>query len=331
MLIATTDSEYTKLISDNLSQYHADFIEVSDCSTLECLREAISKRRYDVALMDSEFIKQVDTSLIHMPVLLWSEDEDDSNIPVRVEKLRKHQRISSIVSSILERYAKVSKSRRGLDSRFASITAVWSPTGGVGKTTVALAYAASNVSEDKDVFYLNLENFSSVSGYFNENGKSISSVFEMLESSEGNIKMLVQGICCCDDGITYLSSPNNYDDMRILSGENINELVTACAELSDEVVVDLSCIYDERTKKVFEVADKVFIVTESTISAEAKLAQFTSQNNVFEGIQDKVVFIANKGATIRGVLAETQISLPLIESSDAIEVYKALAENNFNF
>jgi len=329
MLVATVDSQYIRLISDNISEYHADIIEVSICSTLERLQETLSRRKYDVALLGAEMVTEADLKSIHLPLLLWSEHETPSDIPEELGKIQKYQRISSIVATVLERYAKVSKNRHSSDSRYAYITAIWSPAGGVGKTTVALAYASSKIAKDKEVFYLNLETFSSVPGYFNENGKSISVVFEMLDSPDGNLQMLIQGISNKENDLTYLCSPDNFDDMCILSAENINELVTSCALLTDELVIDLSSVSDARTRAVFELADKILIVTDPATSAKAKLAQFTSQNDVFENIKEKASIIANKGAIIDRPLTDITISFPLVQSNNATQVYKTLSEIGF--
>ena len=329
LLIATSDTEYAKLLSDHISENHADCIEISVCNTSECLQETLPSRRFDAALIDAALIESADLSSIRLPMLLWSEHEAAAEATGELVRMNKHQRISKIVAAVLERYAKISNSRHGSDSKIANITTVWSPAGGVGKTTVALAYASAKISDDKKVFYLNLEDFSSVPGYFSENGKSISTVFEMLDNNDGNVKMLIQGICNRENGITYLCSPDNYDDMCILTPENITELSASCAELADELVIDLSSACDARTRQAFEVADKVLIVTEPTITAKAKLAQFTSQNDVFEGIKEKAVFVANKGAVINETLTEHIISFPLVQSTDASEVYKALSEISF--
>jgi len=327
LLIATVDIVYAKLLSDNISEHHSDTIDVSICSVLEGLHEMLSKRKYNVALVDAAMIEHIDKKIIHLPLLLRSESDDADELPQEdIERINKHQRISTIVSIILEKYAKISGNMPFCESKKANITAVWSPAGGVGKTTVALAYALSNAAQGKEVFYLNLENFSSVPGYFAENGKSISTVFEMLDDEEGNVKMLIQGISCKDDAITYLCSPDNYEDMCILSNENIHDLVRTCTELSDELVIDLSCIYDTRTKKVFEIADKVLIVTDQSASAEVKLEQFVSQNNVYENIKEKVSFVANKGAVINETLSASTASFPLIESFEDSMVYRMLSE-----
>jgi len=316
LLIATVDVLYAKLLSDNISEHHADKLIVSICSSLESLQETLYARRYNAALFDTEMIENADTNSVHLPLLLRSETETAGDIGKELGRVDKYQRISSIVAAVLEQYAKISKVNNNPNTNRAKITAVWSPAGGVGKTTVALAYALSITDEDKEVFYLNLEYFTSIRDFFGENGKSISTVFEMLENHEGNVKMLIQGLCCRENGITYLCGPENFDDMCILSSENVSELITACSEISDELVIDLSCICDARTRRVFELADSVMLVAGQSIIAETKLTQFVSQSNIFESIKEKVTLVANKGAIINNQNIESVISVPYIQSSD---------------
>jgi len=327
LVIATVDILYAKLISDNISEFHADKIDVCICNALEGLQEALSKHSFDVALIDPVMIAYADTSSVSLPLLLWSENDPADALPEGLGKINKYQRISSIVASVLERYAKVSKSKYDPDSRKANITAVWSPSGGAGKTSVAMAYALSKADDEKEVFYLNLEDFTSVPGYLNGNGKSISSVFEMLENHDGNTKMLIQGVSCRDNGITFICGPDNYEDMCILSNENVHELVNACAGLTDELVIDLSSSCDARTRKVFELADSVLLVAGQTATAKTKLSQFISQNNVFETIREKAALVANKGATIRETVTDMTISLPNVQAGDEMEVCKILSQS----
>jgi len=329
LLVATVDSVYAKLLADNISEHHSDIMDVCVCNNTEHLNEVLSKQKYDVALLDETLIKDINTSQINLPLLLWPEEETIAEIPEEARTIRKYQRISSIIATVLELYAGITKNRHIPDSSSAYITAVWSPAGGVGKTTVALAYAMQNVSEGKAVFYLNLEDFSSLPGLLNDNGKSISSVFEMLDDNNGNVKMLIQGISCKDKGITYLCKPDNYDDMCVLSSDNISELITVCAELADELVIDLSCSCDKRVIKVFGLADKILIVTEDSGSAKSKLEQFILQNDVFENIKDKSVLIANKGAVINHSPINNAISLPFVQISDPLAICGTLSETRF--
>jgi len=329
LLIITGDTGYAEHLSSVISEHHADAIDVSVCGDTERLKDMLPARKFDVALVEAALIGNADLQSIHLPLILWTDDEDDKDISDEFKKISKYQRISSIVAKVLEYYARVSKSKRGIDSEHAGITVVWSPVGGVGKTTVALAYAAKKAAEGKQVMYLNLEPFSSVPVYFEETGKSISSVFGMLESNEGDVKMLIRGIRCNEGGIMFLCSPDNYDDMYILSVDNITELVTSCAGVTDELVIDMSCVCDRRTRQVFELADTIYLVTEPTATAQRKLFQFASQHNVFEQIRDKTVLIANKGAVISVPLTDAVIPLPPVQSIDASVVYKTLAGNSF--
>ena len=328
MLIATGDITYAGLLSGYISEHYRDTIDVSVFNGSQGLQAAVSARRYDVALFDAAYLKEVETASVHLPLLLWSEHEAD-DISIEIGKVHKYRRISSIVADVLEHYAKVTGSRRASGSQNASITAVWSPAGGVGKTTVALAYASSQAHEGKDALYLDLETFSSIPAYFSSCGKSISTVFEMLESNRGDVKMLLQGIRCNESGITYLCGPDNYDDISILSKENIYELVTTCAEITEELVIDLSCACDARTRQVFELADKVLLIIDPTLHAQVKLAQFISQNNVFESIKEKITLVGNKGALISKPPADSLVCLPVVPSSDPVSVYKSLSETGF--
>ena len=327
LLIATFDNEYAGHLSDSISEHHADAIEVSVCGTPDRLRELLTVRKFDAALLEAPFIEGTDLSSIHLPILLWAEDEDAAKVPGEIKRLRKYQRISTVVASVLEHYAKVTPDGHGSDSAKAQITAVWSPAGGVGKTTVALACAARKASDGKQALYLNLESFSSIPTYFAEAGKSISAVFELLENRVGNVQTLIRAIRRQDNGagIAYFCKPDNFDDMNILSAENVSALVSACAGVTEELVIDMSCVCDERTRRVFELADRILIVTDTSGVAQFKLSQFTTQHNVFARIKSKMALVANKGANVGESQIDVVIRLPHVQSTNASVVYKTLS------
>jgi hypothetical protein len=91
----------------------------------------------------------------------------------------------------------------------------------------------------------------------------------------------------------------------------------------------MSCACDERTRKVFELADRIFIVTDQSGTAQIKYSQFVSQHSIFQRISDKTTLVANKGAAIGEPYADAVIFLPLIQSADEATVYKALSVYDF--
>jgi len=334
LLIATDDSDYGEHLSAELSVHHSGVVETVVCSTAERLREVLAARKFDAALLEAHMTEGLDLSPITQPLLLKGTDggAGDAGSAVnagsgftKLREIKKYQRVTSIVSDVLEQSARVSTVRCD-DPLRARLTAVWSPAGGVGKTTVALAYAAKKVLEGKLVLYLNLESFSSVPAYFAETGKSISSLFEMLESNEGNAQMLIQSIECRDsEGISYFCRPVNYDDMNVLSSGNIASLLNACSRLTDELVVDLTCLCDERTARVFDAADRIFIVTDPSETARIKVSQFTSQHGIYRSIKEKVVFVENRSEGAGKPAPESTLRLPAVRTGDHTTAYKTLS------
>ncbi|MCL2249079.1 MAG: hypothetical protein FWC13_07385 [Oscillospiraceae bacterium] len=326
MLLASDDARYTMKFSEQISKNHSDMLEVTICSNPDMLEKTISRSKVEIALIDQPFVNYFEEIEVKLPLILHSDAQTD-DAPQELARIGKYRRISTIVADILAIYSKVSKSLVVGVGKKTSITAVWAPAGGVGKTTVALATATALAKSGKSVFYLNLESFTSLPLYFGEGRKSISAVFEMLESNEGDVKMLISGISTEENGITYLSRPNNYDDINILSEENIEELVHCCAALADELIVDISLPCDFRTKKVFEMAKKVLLVTDKSETAKTKLSQFINQNNVFENMREKVNLIANKGAAADELQIDSVNSLPQIFAISEAQIYKELANH----
>ena len=300
---------------------------MSLCGTPERLNEQLSTRKYDIALLDAAMIEEGSLASVRLPLALWSDNENSSEIPDGIKKIRKYRRISSMVGEVLELYAKGLKSVSGAGSKRARVTAVWSPMGGVGKTTAALAYAERKTSEGKQALYLDLQPFSSVSAYFADSGRSISSVFEMIETEEGDVGMLIRSIWQQDSesGITYFCRPENFDDMNILTPASIALLIEACASLTEELIVDMSCFCDARTLKVFELADRILLVTDATLAAQIKFSQFAAQHNIFQHIREKTTLVANRGAIVSEPLVDDVVSFPLVQTSDATAVYKTLS------
>ena len=140
--------------------------------------------------------------------------------------------------------------------------------------------------------------------------------------------MLIRGMSRQDHGgIAYFCRPDNYDDMNILSEKNIAALTDACSFITEELIIDMSCVCDERARQVFRLADKVFLVTDPTNAAQVKLSQFAQQHDVFDQIKDKTILVANRGAPIDARITDEIVSLPFVQSSDHVSVYKMLSVN----
>lgn len=329
LLIATKDDDYAEHLSRQLSERYAEMFEVSVCSSERRLRELTDHRSFDEALLDVDLAEDVSLEGIRLPLLLWDGNASVDGQAAMLKVIRKYQRISTMAGQLLEQYALAFSGSGVLDEERARITAVWSPAGGTGKTTVALAFAAKKVAEGKKTVYLNLEHFSSVPIYFGECTRSISTAFDKLDS---NLELLLQSIRQQDSGsgIYYFGPPENYDDINILTTEDMTRLITACACGSDELVLDLPSVCDERARDILDLAEQILLVVDASRTTQVKWKQFTSQNKVFENIREKAVLLANKGFRPDATAAvERTASLPFVQSDDPVVVYKTLSASDF--
>ncbi len=325
ILIAGSDTDYVEHLSQYLAEHDPELLEVSACTGAERAKELLAQHSFDAALLEADIAGAVDSHTVRLPLIL--SDSSDSLDP-DIIRVAKYQRISGIIRTLLERYAEVSTSTGSFNASRARITAVWSAAGGCGKTTVALAFAARCVSEGKRTAYLNLEPFSSTSVYFPPAGRSISTVFEKLDS---NVALLLQSIRQEDreSGILYFGAPDNYDDMNILTPKDLELLLGACAQDVDELVVDLGDGYNEKTRLLLEQAGSILYVMDGTCAGAAKWEQFRSQNDLYETLRPKLTVISNKGSGIRAKGLEGALQLPLVQSEDPVVVYKTLSSGYF--
>ncbi|MCI9331527.1 MAG: hypothetical protein HFG05_05055 [Oscillibacter sp.] len=326
LLIADSDRDYTEHLSQILVEKYADVFEVSACSGASQLAELLSHHGYDAALLGPSLATEADLSRVQLPLLLW--DGTASGHSGGWEVLRKYQRISSIAGEVLERCAEVTSIGSALGGVKAHITAVWSPAGGVGKTTAALAYAAQQVSAGKRAVYLDLEPFSSVPAYFPESGKSISAVFEKLDE---RAELALQGIRQEDagSGILFFRRPDNYEDISLLTGEDMVRLVNAAAADVDALVVDLGTGYDQKTAALLALANTVLLVVDGSKLCRTKWEQFQTQHELYGKLREKAVLVANRGSRYDSSLAPSLARLPLVKSEDPVVVYKTLSAGYF--
>ncbi len=324
LLIAVSESDYAEHLSRVLTERSGDIFEISVCSAPERLEELLNRQRFDAALLDARFARAADLTAVRLPLLVWDGASELDGALEDMPRLRKYQRISNISSEVVQRYAAVSSAQENFDAGRAVITAVWSPAGGVGKTTVALALAANRAAAGRRAVYLNLEPFSAAPAYFKEPGKSISAVFEKLD---GDVPLLFQSIRQEDaaTGICYFGRPRNYDDINILTETDVTTLLEGCAANADELVVDLGSACGALTRRVLDMADRVLLVADSSPVCQAKCDQFRTQHNVYSSIVGKLTVAANRGARNVTAPGEQALSLPKVESDDPAAVYRTLA------
>lgn len=330
LVIISSDMEYAECFSDVIADNYKNVFKMSICSSAEKYKELSGKKHFDIALVDSDIVEEIAFPNARLCAQLCEGELRQEDL-TGYYPIQKYQRVSHIVSALLEQYAKVASGSGGYGQTKGQLTAVWSPAGGVGKTSIALAYAAGRASEDNPVIYLDLESFSSTAAYFRDNAKSISALFEGL-GGNSNMEILIAGLLQKDtgSGILYFGPAINYDDVNILSVSDLEEIINGCVVQCGELVVDLSSACDEKTRYILERADRVLAVADDSMTGRNKWNQFQTQHSLYSEIADKMTLVANKGADVSSWYKESVVSVPFVRSQDPVVVYKTLSVQDFD-
>lgn len=341
LLIVSPDSAYEKHLSNVLSNIGDRLYEITTLTQKSGFIETMQSRNYDIVLFEqSMFDSNLNFKNAKLFVVLSDEETGYKffNNYSFIKRINKYQRISNISREILDYYSQTTDSVRPITNSPADITAVFSPAGGCGKTSVAIAYAMNlaNLTADfenkKNVFYLSLENFSSTHAYFPNNGKSLSDILSKLDKANAVTLMALKQH---DErsGISYFSMPNNYDDINIINETEIDTLINLIMQsgICDKLIIDLSSLADKKTRKILERADNVLLVTDQSQTARQKLAQFSSQYNIFEKIRNKTTLIINKDGSDKSKADGVDgigknIKLPFLNLSDNYVVCEKLSK-----
>ncbi len=213
----------------------------------------------------------------------------------------------------------------GISSGKANITVSWSPCGGVGSTTVALAYALNKTENKKNALYINMEPLSSLSYYFQDSDKGLSYALQKLDSNINNILLsLIQNDSYT--GINYIDSVDNYNDLNIVSVDEIDKLISALSTNAEEIIIDLSSQTGEVAQAILERANNILLVVDNKPVSNVKLNCFIKQHNIFNKVKRNITLVNNQNAGINVADIDRTISLPRINQNEPSNVFKELSK-----
>ncbi|MDO5407857.1 MAG: AAA family ATPase [Eubacteriales bacterium] len=201
--------------------------------------------------------------------------------------VRKYQKTQALLNEILLLYAESSNSVEAIRGQSNTrIAAFYSPAGGTGKTTLALALATAAAWEGKKVFYLNLEEIDSVSEVLGTTPGTLSDIFLALKTKGMNVGLKLAGCTGTEQqaGFSYLSGTESISEFDEIGAEDMRKLVTALRGLSeyDLAVVDLASGFSAKTQAVLEEMDVIFVPMLPEEGAVSKMKRLVKEQEIHE-------------------------------------------------
>jgi len=212
---------------------------------------------------------------------------------LNVTKLFKYSSIREIFNEIVGKSASALNIVKS-EKKETKIVAVASAYGGAGKTFVSRNVAMCLSKNYKRVLYINNGSLQSFQYEFNNKSKLVISDIKSLIYEENKNLYREMKHLLRNEGFAYLPAFKNSLMTIGLSKEFFYDFCKFAKKSNDfdYIIVDLENVYDESMINFFDLADKVFVITEQKSSNLEATNDFVVNTNISE--TDKYIFVCNK-------------------------------------
>lgn len=199
--------------------------------------------------------------------------------------------------------------RQGLSKqnrRAGHIVAVYSPSGGVGKTTIAINMAAALMREDTRVLLVDCDlQFGDVETFlYLKANHTIANLAKDVEDLD--VELADKILVTHGSGLKVLLAPQRTEEAEIITPLILGQVIEKLSVNFDYIILDLSVGLDEKNLKLFDIAHKIMMVTTPTLPNIRMLRRVLDIFNQLEYSQDKIICVLNRVLDTRENIAIPQ-------------------------
>jgi pilus assembly protein CpaE len=183
------------------------------------------------------------------------------------------------------------------------IIAIFSPKGGVGRTTVAvnLAVAAASELRQNVVLVDGCLQFGDVGVLLNLNPRSKSIADLVPELQAGEAESLETFVVTHSSGIRVLLAPPTPETAELVTPAGIRKLMEALRHQADLVIVDCPSSFNETTLAILDEADTILTMLTLEITSIKNMRLFLEVAEQLGYREDKIRLVLNRGDSSLGI------------------------------
>ncbi len=290
LIIADTNQTYVERLTKFILSKYEDSYSIEVIDDKQKLKERVRKEKCEVLLLSPELYDPgMNLKNIKLPIILLDE-EASLPYPDKFKRvINKYTRISSLLVYVNNEYEEMERNR-------PLVYGVYSPAGGVGKTTISLSTAMAYAKAGKKVLYFNLEDVDSTSMFFDKAKKP--SMESLLNLSNDSYEQTLANLILQDEstGIFCFARDNKMLDPYSLSAEEVTHIVEALieSEMVNIVVIDLSTAVNALNRQVFDICDYLVMVADQNAQSAYKINSFMQQTELVHPIKEKLRLVLNQ-------------------------------------
>jgi pilus assembly protein CpaE len=180
--------------------------------------------------------------------------------------------------------------------------AVFSSKGGQGKTTIAVNLAVMlRVLTDKSVLLTDTNlRFGEVNIFLDlPFGRSIVELLPRIDELDSDL--LTQVLVQHSSGVQVLMRPERPELAEMVTGPDMEKVLTVLPRMFDYVVMDCEVSYDERLLAVLDRADTILLVLTPELGAVRNAQHFLELSQTLGYPQEKTLFVLNRAQSNVGL------------------------------
>lgn len=285
LIIASSYKTYTTRLVKYLNQKYPDQYEIEIISDLVKLKERIQKQGVEILLMETSFYEEISNfKMVKLPILLEEAPEEELKLKKVKWHLPKYTRMSQMVAYIEAQYEEVERTKP-LVYRF------YSPTGGTGNTTMALAAALTYLQAGRKVLYFSLEAWDSTALFLKEGGQGLTEKDGLTELEKSWYKHLYQ------ESSTHMlywkreESSEPYENIDQLS-DMIEWIIDQ--EIAQVVILDLGQSKEWLKEKALKHLDYLVLTLDQKKTTSYKMEQVLERLKALKIEEKKIKLILNQ-------------------------------------
>lgn len=287
------DKTYQKNFVDYLRENYKNF-EVLEIESLEKLKKHIDLNltNEDVIIIDYDLhqeIKNNEEVILDFIVVLSETEHSDLK-----ESVYKFQEVDKIMKLIRSKCLDKKRYIKGKFGKKTEVVCVYSPAGGVGKSTISLSCCNYCVKNEKKALLLNFEGVDTLEELFGYKGyKGLSELSYYVKSKKDKLDNILLDFVIQDEmtSIEYIPPVSNVRDMYELQPEEVVYLISKYKELNlyDYIFIDMSSVLNCTNLELLNYAETILLVFNQDYNSLSKARNFIKQMGLIDQTNDEEV------------------------------------------
>ena len=225
---------------------------------------------------------------------------DELNGSIRQVYAREREKMSRMAPVVAQPSA---TSAAGGQREPGQVIAVFSPKGGVGRTTLAvnLAIAAATELNQKVVLIDASFQFGDVGVLLNLNPKNKSIADLLPELETGEAESLDTFMVTHSAGIRVLLAPPTPETAELIRPEAVRKIIERARREADVVIVDCAAFFNDTTLGILDIADTILTMLSLEITSIKNMRLFLEVADQLGYEKNKVRLVLNRGDSALGI------------------------------